>query len=63
MPIMVRERRSHVRRLFIEITPGIRRALEVLATASADLLDEIDTPPDSLDDDAAYPAQAAGGEP
>lgn len=50
MNIMDRERRSHARRTFIEITPGVRRALEALADASIELLDEIDAPAEGLED-------------
>jgi len=50
MNSMVRERESHVSRLFIEVTPGIRRALEHLAAASIALLDEIDAPAEDLED-------------
>jgi hypothetical protein len=51
---MVRERESHVSRLFIEVTPGIRRALELLAEASITLLDEIDAPVDGLEADPDF---------
>jgi hypothetical protein len=51
---MVRERESHASRLFIEITPGIRRALEMLAEASIDLLNEIDAPLDGLEVDPDF---------
>ncbi len=54
MNSMVRERESHVSRLFIEVTPGIRRALELLAEASITLLDEIDTPVDELEADPDF---------
>ena len=54
MPTMVRERESHVSRLFIEVTPGIRRALELLAEASITLLDEIDAPVDGLEADEDF---------
>lgn len=37
--------------VFIEVTPSIRRALELLATASIALLDEIDAPTDDREDD------------
>ncbi len=48
---MDREGDTHVSRLFIEVTPGIRRALELLAEASITLLDEIDAPVDELEDE------------
>lgn len=54
MNSMVRERGSHVSRLFIEVTPGIRRALELLAEASITLLDEIDAPVDELEADPDF---------
>lgn len=54
MNSMVRERESHVSRLFIEVTPGIRRALELLAEASITLLDEIDAPVDGLEADEDF---------
>ncbi|NLH81777.1 MAG: hypothetical protein GX458_13145 [Phyllobacteriaceae bacterium] len=54
MNSMVRERESHVSRLFIEVTPGIRRALELLAEASITLLDEIDAPVDELEADPDF---------
>lgn len=54
MNSMVRERESHVSRLFIEVTPGIRRALELLAEASITLLDEIDSPVDDLEEDPDF---------
>lgn len=41
-------------RLFIEVTPGIRRALELLAEASITLLDEIDAPVDGLEADEDF---------
>lgn len=50
MNSMVRERETHVSRLFIEVTPGIRRALELLAEASITLLDEIAAPTDDRED-------------
>ena len=54
MNSMVRDRESHVSRLFIEVTPGIRRALELLAEASIQLLDEIDAPVDELEEDPDF---------
>lgn len=48
---MVRERPSLAPRQFIEVTPGIRRALELLAEASIQLLDEIDAPTEDLEED------------
>lgn len=54
MNSMVRERDTHVSRLFIEVTPGIRRALELLAEASITLLDEIDAPVDGLEADEDF---------
>jgi hypothetical protein len=53
---MVRERECHAvtPRLFIEVTPGIRQALELLAQASIDLLDEIDAPADGLEADPDF---------
>lgn len=54
MNSMVRERDTHASRLFIEVTPGIRRALELLAEASITLLDEIDAPVDGLEDDPDF---------
>ncbi len=50
MNSMGRERGSHDSRLFLEVTPGIRRALELLAEASIALLDEIDAPDEDLED-------------
>lgn len=44
-------READAARLFIEVTPGIRRALESLAEASVALLGEIDAPPDDPDDE------------
>lgn len=54
MNSMVRERDTHVSRLFIEVTPGIRRALELLAEASITLLDEIDAPVDEHEADPDF---------
>jgi hypothetical protein len=54
MNSMVRERDTHVSCLFIEVTPGIRRALELLAEASITLLDEIDAPVDGLEEDPDF---------
>lgn len=54
MNSMVRERATHVDRLFIQVTPGIRRALELLAEASITLLDEIDAPVDELEHDPDF---------
>ncbi len=54
MNSMVRERDTHVGRLFIEVTPGIRRALELLAEASITLLDEIDAPTDEIEADPDF---------
>jgi hypothetical protein len=42
----VRERESHARRLFIEVTPELRRVLEMVAEAAIDALDQIDADPD-----------------
>jgi hypothetical protein len=42
----VRERESHARRLFIEVTPELRRVLEMVAEAAIDALDQIDGDPD-----------------
>lgn len=51
---MDRERESSVSRLFIEVTPAMRRALELLAEASITLLDEIDAPVDELEADPDF---------
>lgn len=47
---MDRERESSVSRLFLQVTPEMRRALELLAEASITLLDEIDTPTEDRED-------------
>lgn len=47
---MDRERESSVSRLFLQVTPAMRRALEHLAAASIALLDEIDAPTEDLED-------------
>ena len=47
---MDRERESSVSRLFLQVTPEMRRALEHLAAASIALLDEIDAPAEDLED-------------
>jgi hypothetical protein len=50
---MDRERESHVSRLFIEVTPRLRHALELLAETSTTLLDEIDAPADAAGNSSA----------
>jgi hypothetical protein len=55
----VRERESHARRLFIEVTPELRRVLETVAEAAIDALDQLDGDPDledAEDFDASEPA-------
>jgi hypothetical protein len=51
----VRERESHAPRLFIEVTPELRRVLAEVAEAAVDALDQIDGDPDLEDDGPAQP--------
>lgn len=53
---MDRERERCASRLFIEVTPRLRRALELLAETSSALLDEIDTPADEAGAASLTPA-------